>query len=82
MPLPEMAGSYFLIIINYTLTKFLHFYQFSTPLHLAVQAENEHLIRVLLADSKTDCERQDQNGFVPLWYALQNSTVYHHLNIN
>lgn len=44
----------------------------STPLHLAVRSNNLALIEILLADSRTDCERQDKEGFVPLWYALQN----------
>ena len=44
----------------------------STPLHLAVRSNNMVLIEILLSDSRTDCERQDKEGFVPLWYALQN----------
>ena len=44
----------------------------STPLHLAVRLNNMVLIEILLSDSRTDCERQDKEGFVPLWYALQN----------
>ena len=44
----------------------------STPLHLAVRSNNMVLIEILLSDSRTDCERQDKEGFVPLWYDLQN----------
>ena len=44
----------------------------STPLHLAVRSNNAALIEILLGDPRTDCERQDKEGFVPLWYALQN----------
>ncbi|KZS21164.1 Rabankyrin-5 [Daphnia magna] len=46
----------------------------STPLHLAVRSNNMVLIEILLGDSRTDCERQDKEGFVPLWHALQNPT--------
>ena len=47
----------------------------STPLHLAVKSDNRILIKVLLDDARTDCERQDKLGFVPLWYALNKSDV-------
>jgi ankyrin repeat protein len=47
----------------------------STPLHCAVRSCNKHLIKVLLNDMRTDCERQDKVGCGPLWYALQDPKV-------
>lgn len=48
------------------------FYHFSTPLHLAVRSDNRVLIEILLDDPRIDCQRQDKEGLVPLWFALQN----------
>lgn len=52
----------------------------STPLHLAVRSNNMVLIEILLGDSRTDCERQDKEGFVPLWHALQNPVTPENIN--
>ena len=46
----------------------------STPLHSSVRSDNLAVVDVLLSDPRTDCERQDHSGQVPLWYALEKRT--------